>query len=195
MCHSSSGIQHPGQIVPEVHGLRSLGPCPFSSLFLLPPVDSGSTRFPPINPWTWCLLLATRTLSDTGGPLWREGLVFYEGNGFSLSPALSGHAKPRRRGSECPAACSLLFMRGPWSLHSWSHHSPAHGRPLSLVRWRRVTGSRAGHSTPSFLTPKHILLPPKGGSTKQLPQDFELSRPATVRCTITLCTTKKKGYC
>lgn len=112
MCHSSSGIQHPGQIVPEVHGLRSLGPCPFSSLFLLPPVDSGSTRFPPINPWTWCLLLATRTLSDTGGPLWREGLVFYEGNGFSLSPALSGPAKPQEKRVWVPSCLFSAFHEG-----------------------------------------------------------------------------------
>lgn len=37
---------HPGQIVPEVHSLGSLGLCSFLSLFLLPPVDPVSTRFP-----------------------------------------------------------------------------------------------------------------------------------------------------
>lgn len=38
--------QHPGQAVPEVHSLRSLGLCSVLSPFLLPPVDPVSTRFP-----------------------------------------------------------------------------------------------------------------------------------------------------
>lgn len=58
--------------------------------------------------------------------------------------------------------------------------SATSGRQLVWVRWKMEGESTEGHVTPSW-SPKGILLLPRGGGLKQLPQDFELNRSIAVR--------------